>query len=138
MEFIVSDKITPEDQEELLSGLREYNRQFIDVSGWGDSGVYARDENGKMTGGLIGQRKGEWLCIKYLWVSSAVRGTGLGRTLIKTAEENAKQKGCLNAMVDTFSFQALPFYQKQGYQLQMTLEDYPYKGMQGHYLSKKL
>jgi hypothetical protein len=34
--------------------------------------------------------------------------------------------------VDTFSFQALPFYQKLGYQLQMSLPDFPHAGMQRH------
>lgn len=29
--------------------------------------------------------------------------------------------GCSHVLVDTFSFQALPFYQKLGYQLQMSL-----------------
>ncbi|TAT62246.1 N-acetyltransferase, partial [Enterobacter cloacae] len=36
------------------------------------------------------------------------------------------------------SFQARPFYEKQGYQLQMSLQDYPYPGMQRHYLTKAL
>ena len=33
---------------------------------------------------------------------------------------------------------ARPFYEKQGYQLQMSLQDYPYPGMQRHYLTKAL
>ena len=32
----------------------------------------------------------------------------------------------------------VPFYEKQGYQLQMSLQDYPYPGMQRHYLTKPL
>ncbi len=31
-----------------------------------------------MQGGLIAKRKGNWLCIEYLWVSEATRGRGLG------------------------------------------------------------
>ncbi len=138
MELTVTQTVTPEDQEELLNGLRVYNSQFIDASGWGRLGVYARDENGKMTGGLIADQKGEWLCIQYLWVSDAMRGSGLGTKLMAAAEHQAKEMGCLNAMVDTVSFQALPFYQKKGYQLKMTLEDFPQKGMQRHYLAKAL
>lgn len=37
----------------------------------------------------------------------------------------AKQMECLFAQVDTFRFQALPFYQKEGYQQQMSLPDFP-------------
>ena len=53
------------------------------------------------------QRKGEWLNIDYLWVSDTVRGTGVGSQLIKTAEEEARRKGCTHALVDTVSFQIL-------------------------------
>ena len=91
-----------------------------------------------MLGGLIGVRKGDWLNIDYLWVSETVRGSGVGSKLIKTAEEEARRKGCKHALVDTASFQARPFYEKQGYRLQMSLQDYPYEGMQRHYLAKAL
>ncbi len=33
---------------------------------------------GVMQGGLIAKRKGNWLCIEYLWVSETTRGRGLG------------------------------------------------------------
>jgi GNAT superfamily N-acetyltransferase len=91
-----------------------------------------------MTGGLIGTCKSEWLSISYLWVSEAMRGSGLGTELIRAAEREAVKQGCQQSLVDTFSFQALPFYQKQGYVLQMTLNDFPEKGIQRHYLTKTL
>ena len=91
-----------------------------------------------MRGGLIAKRKGSWLCIEYLWVSEASRGSGLGSELMYEAESQARSRGCSHMLVDTFSFQALPFYQKLGYQLQMSLPDFPHAGMQRHYLSKVL
>ena len=139
MQLSVTNNITEEDKAELLNGLRSHNRQFIDFSTvGGDIAVYARDDNGVMTGGLIGNRKGEWLNIDYLWVNSDVRGCGLGGKLMSAAEKQARQQGCLHALVDTFSFQARPFYEKQGYQLQMSLPDFPHVGMARHYLSKAL
>lgn len=134
----VTTEITAQDQEELLDGLRAYNTPFITNREWGSLGIFCRDADEKMTGGLIGSRKGEWLCISYLWVSETMRGSGLGTELMRTAENEALKLGCLNAMVDTFSFQALPFYQKQGYDLKMTLDDFPEKGIQRHYLTKAL
>lgn len=139
MHLNTTDAVTPQEKEELLTGLRTYNGQFLDLSTFsGDIGVYVRDDKGVMLGGLIGVRKGDWLNIKYLWVSDAVRGSGVGRQLIKTAEDEARRKGCTHALVDTVSFQARPFYEKQGYQLQLSLQDYPYPGMQRHYLTKTL
>ncbi len=99
---------------------------------------YSRDEQAVMRGGLIAKRKGNWLCIEYLWVSEATRGSGLGRELMQEAERQAQALGCSHLPVDTFSFRALPFYQKLGYQLQMSLPDFPHAGMQRHYLSKTL
>ncbi|HGH3374824.1 GNAT family N-acetyltransferase [Kluyvera ascorbata] len=138
MPFEIKEVITLEDKEELLDGLRAYNRQFVDPSGWGDVCVYLRDAQGTMQGGLIGQRKGQWLSIDYLWVSDSVRGSGVGSQLINTAEQTARQKGCQYALVDTISFQALPFYQKKGYTLKTTLDDFPLEGMARHYLTKAL
>lgn len=90
-----------------------------------------------MTGGLIADRKGLWLCIDYLWVSEQARGAGLGSQLVRLAEQESVQLGCLHSLVDTFSFQALPFYEKQGYVLQMSLPDFPITGAQRHYLIKR-
>ena len=139
MQLSITDTITEHEQEELLQGLRVYNSQFISFSRVAsDIAVYARDEGGKMRGGLIGNRQGEWLNIKYLWVSDEKRGSGLGRQLMQAAEGEAKRQGCRHALVDTFSFQARPFYEKQGYELTMTLDDFPYPGIQRHYMSKAL
>ena len=139
MQLTITDTITEQDQEELLQGLRAYNGQFIDFTlVGGDIAVYARDDSGKMRGGLIGRRVGEWLDIKYLWVCSETRTSGLGTQLIQMAEAEAKRQGCRHSLVDTLSFQARPFYEKQGYQLKMTLDDFPYQGMQRYYLSKAL
>ncbi|MBW4238313.1 GNAT family N-acetyltransferase [Enterobacter roggenkampii] len=139
MHLSITDNVTTQEKEELLTGLRAFNGKFLDLTNFsGDVGVYVRGENGTMLGGLIGVRKGDWLNIDYLWVSDTVRGTGVGSQLIRTAEEEARRKGCKHALVDTASFQARPFYEKQGYQLQMSLQDYPYPGMQRHYLAKAL
>lgn len=139
MHLSITDNVTSEEKEELLTGLRAYNAQFLDLSNFsGDTGVYVRDDNGVMLGGLIGVRKGDWLNIDYLWVSESVRGSGVGSQLIKAAEDDARRKGCRHALVDTVSFQARPFYEKQGYRLKMSLQDYPYEGMQRHYLAKNL
>lgn len=136
--FTLTHQQNDDDREELLAGLGAYNRQFISRENWGPLSVSHRDAEGVLRGGLIASRKGNWLCIDYLWVDETLRGSGLGRTLMEAAEQEAVELGCLFALVDTFSFQALPFYQKQGYQQQMSLPDFPQAGMQRHYLTKTL
>ncbi|ANG90945.1 GNAT family N-acetyltransferase [Enterobacteriaceae bacterium 155047] len=139
MQLNITHHVTPQDKEELLTGLRAYNAQFLNLANFsGDIAVYARDENGVLTGGLIGTRKGDWLNIDFLWVSEGARGSGLGSQVINAAEEEARRQGCRHALVDTASFQARPFYEKQGYALQFSVQDYPHEGMQRHYLAKRL
>ncbi|GKW38381.1 GNAT family N-acetyltransferase [Pectobacterium carotovorum] len=137
MELIVTHDIIDSDREELFAGLRSYNCQFINPTSFGQIGIFHRNSAGTMTGGLIATRKGLWLCIDYLWVGEESRGLKLGSALVKEAEQEAIRLGCRHALVDTFSFQALPFYEKQGYQLQMSLPDFPEEGMFRHYLIKK-
>ena len=58
-------------------------------------------------------------------------------TLLQAMENTAKKKGAKYAEVDTFSFQALPFYQKQGFEVFGTLENYPISDKK-YYLNKVL
>ena len=86
--------------------------------------------------GLGGETYSGWLFIRYLWVSDALRGKGIGRELMGSAEARALERGCHSAWVDTFSFQAPGFYPKLGYQVFGEL-DYP-PGHKRIFLQKRL
>ncbi|MDH2394796.1 GNAT family N-acetyltransferase [Providencia rettgeri] len=137
MNIIIAHEITTEDKEELLAGLRSFNTQFLNADRFGSLGIYFKNDDGVMLGGLLASVKANWLCIGYLWVSESARNDGLGRELMYTAEREAIKLGCIHSLVDTFSFQALPFYEKLGYVKQMSLPDFPETGMQRHYLTKR-
>ncbi|WP_272523753.1 GNAT family N-acetyltransferase [Providencia sp. PROV230] len=137
MNIIIAHEITTEDKEELLAGLRSFNTQFLNADRFGSLGIYFKNDDGVMLGGLLASVKANWLCIDYLWVSESARNDGLGRELMYTAEREAIKLGCIHSLVDTFSFQALPFYEKLGYVKQMSLPDFPEIGMQRHYLTKR-
>lgn len=136
MQIQITNTVTEDDQNTLLTGLRAYNLQFLKTTNFGDLAVYWRDEHQVIQGGLIGKIKGEWLCIEFLWMHESLRKGGYGTKLMQAAERAACERGCRHALVDTMSFQALPFYQKNGYQLQLTLENFPEPGSARHYLSK--
>ncbi len=108
MTLIITKSINPDDQQELFAGLRQYNQQYLDAAQFGDLGIYSRDAQGVMQGGLIAKRKGNWLCIEYLWVE-ATRGRGLGSELMQEAEQQAQAQGCSHLLVDTFSFRRCRF-----------------------------
>ena len=52
-------------------------------------------------------------------------------------EAEAIRRGCKGAYLDTFSYQARPFYEKLGYEVFGTLDDYP-TGHQRFYMRKRL
>ena len=55
---------------------------------------------------------------------------------MRAAEQEARDRGCSHAHCDTYDFQALPFYQKLGYQVFGQLEDYP-AGHTRYFLQKR-
>jgi len=91
------------------------------------------DDRGNVTGGFWGATMFEWLHIGMLFVPEAMRGQGVGSALVITAEAEARRRGCRGAHVDTFSFQAAPFYKRLGFSLFGVLEDYPPGHSQLHF-----
>jgi ribosomal protein S18 acetylase RimI-like enzyme len=77
--------------------------------------VFARDADGSIIGGLLADTYWQYLEIHKLWVSEAHRKAGHASRLINAAGAEARRRGCEHAFLDTFSFQALGFYQKLGY-----------------------
>lgn len=89
--------------------------------------VFIRDsESGRVIAGLKGSTHWEWLRIKLLAVHKAARKKGFGTKLLEAAEKEAIERGCKYAFVDTYSFQALPFYKKCGYEVFGELPEYPH------------
>lgn len=79
----------------------------------------------------------EWLEISVLWVDEALRRHGIGRQLMHMAETQARQRERRFAKLSTASYQAPGFYQKLGYRLYGTLEDFP-RGDTAYYYWKAL
>ncbi|MBE1275685.1 GNAT family N-acetyltransferase [Enterovibrio baiacu] len=137
MEFHIVNDPNADDIMDVRRGLIAFNDPFVEDAQDIDVGVYAVDDAGKRVGGIVSKIWGNWMYIRFLWVDPALSGSGLGTQLMKRMEDYAIAQGCHSAWVDTLSFQAKPFYEKCGYQCQMTLNDYPV-AHQLHFLTKKL
>lgn len=138
-EFVFSLEKEPKSQDlaTLIQGLTDHAISIVDVPGFTPIGIFARDEQGLIQGGITGKFNWNWLQIDLLWVDPALRAHGLGSQLLERLEIAASEYGCVLAHLDTFSFQASEFYQKRGYIPFATLEDYP-PGHQRIYLRKTL
>lgn len=87
--------------------------------------VLLRDESGAVIGGLVGVTGWSWLYTQNLAVPPALRGTGWGTRLLHAAEAEARARGCIGARLDTYTFQARGFYEKQGYRVVGAIPDCP-------------
>lgn len=99
--------------------------------------ILIRDKRNSIVGGVIGYAMGGWLLVDLLWVEESLRNKGYGTKLVKMVENEAVRLGCKYAHLETFSFEARPFYEKHGYTLFATLDNYP-DGHSKHFLKKKL
>lgn len=115
---ILPDEPTADEREQLLKLLLDFNGlhtgHLIDRP---DLGILLRQpETGEIIGGLYASDEYNWLFIKYLIVPETLRGKGLGAELMRQAERVARGRGCRGLFLDTFDFQAKPFYLKLGYE----------------------
>jgi GNAT superfamily N-acetyltransferase len=127
----------PRDVEALANGLTQHALPTTGRPGFQPLAVFARDGQGALVGGAHGQVNWNWLHVGLLWVAPELRRTGLGSRLLDSIERAARERGCTNAHLDTFSYQARPFYERHGYTLFATLEDYP-PGQRRYFLRKAL
>jgi len=109
----------------LLEGLYHYNVEQTarDDGQW--LAIFLRDETDRIVAGLHGWTWGGWMKVSFLWVSPQQRRQGRGRQLLLMAEAEARKRGCYNATLNTFSFQAPEFYRKFGYRIVATIEGLP-------------
>ncbi|HUQ47135.1 MAG TPA: GNAT family N-acetyltransferase [Gemmatimonadaceae bacterium] len=137
MSATVETNASAQDIAVVQAGLRQFNIAFIGDPHEEAVNVFVRDENGGVVGGLLGHIKWKWLYVSKLWISDEHRGRGHGVDLMKAAEDYARSRGCIGSYLDTFEYQARPFYEKIGYEMFGTLEGYP-PGYRQFFLSKSL
>lgn len=121
----------------IAKGLTDHALPVTGVPGFNPIAVVAREGSGDLVGAVSGTINWNWLHVALFWIAADARRGGLGSTLLRRLEEVAVQRGCTNAHLDTFSYQARPFYERHGYTLFATLDDYP-TGHKRFFLRKQL
>jgi len=97
---------------------------------------FVRNEQQEIVAGISGWTWAQACEIRDLWVHPTLRGQGYGQSLLKSAEQEAHLRGCKVILINSYSFQAPAFYQKNGYELVWQLNDFP-PGHQYCYLVKR-
>ncbi len=133
----VEPQPSADDVRALGGGLTEHALATTGTAGFEPVGVFARSADATIVGGITALINWNWLHVSLVWVAAPLRGTGLGHRLLTMIEEIGIRRGCRNVHLDTFSYQARPFYERHGYTLFATLEDYP-PGQQRFFMRKAL
>jgi ribosomal protein S18 acetylase RimI-like enzyme len=128
-EALRQDRIT------VVNGLLEFNKKTSLVLDY--IWVFMRDRKDRVVGGVLAYTFGDWLHIEILWVEESFRNKGNGTKLLRMAENEAVKRGCKHVDLDTMSWQARPFYEKHGYTVFATLDNYP-EGHRRHFMKKDL
>ena len=121
----------------LGDGLAEHALPITGRPGFQPLAVFARDADGRLVGGISAHVNWNWLHVSLVWLEESRRRAGLGSRLLAALEAAAIERGCTQAHLDTFSYQARPFYERHGYRVFATLEDYP-TGHQRFFMRKAL
>lgn len=126
-----------QDLDVVNAGLSAFNDRVLGSQQYEPMRLLVRDANGQVVGGLLGELYYNWLYIAVLWLHEDIRGGGIGRRLMATAEEYAASRGRTHVHVDTLDFQAPLFYQRLGYTVWGELGPYG-NGHTRYYLKKTL
>lgn len=136
MDLEVTDISGGADFQAVQDGLEAYNASVAPDATPTPLNVYVR-EHGTLLGGLCGQTFWDWLWVGQVWVEEARRSEGIGRSLMDAAEGEARRRGCNHVFLDTVSVQAPGFYEKLGYRVVGTLEEFP-PGERKFFMTKDL
>ncbi|AGY59529.1 GNAT family N-acetyltransferase [Gloeobacter kilaueensis] len=129
----IQDNPDQAELDALYGQLRAYNAPYIGEATPERLAVVLKDDQGQLAGGVHASTALGWLDVYQLWVRADLRGQGYGKALMQAVEQAARERGCTQVLLDTFSFQAPGFYQKLGYQIVAVLE----YGEHHRYLLKK-
>lgn len=90
----------------------------VAATGYSDGQLFAfaiSNEAGETIAGINGHTWGGCCEVTNLWVHEGHRGSGLGSTLMQSAEAEAVRRGCERMTLLTHSFQAPQFYERLGF-----------------------
>jgi ribosomal protein S18 acetylase RimI-like enzyme len=121
----------------VRAGMRRHTESRVPWAEYSDVSLIGRDDDGMVIAAALGETGRGWLHVSVVWVEERSRGRRLGTQLVNAMEAEAIRRGCHGAYLDTFSYQARPFYEKLGYEVFGTLENYP-PGHQRFYMRKRL
>ncbi len=135
--FAITDVPDPEVRIAIGGALKQFNETQVGPNQRHPLVVVVRDKAGAAVGGLWGMTEHGWLFTELLFIPADLRGQGIGTRVMEMAEREGISRGCHSAWLDTFEWQARPFYERIGYECFGELPDYPV-GFSRFFMKKSL
>ena len=126
-EFVIQTDPAPEQVQYLEDRIYEFNSSVTRITDGEWLAIFVRDDTGQVIAGICGNTWGGCCEIRQFWVEEAQR----------SAEHEARRRGCNQIFLMTFTFQAPGFYAKRGFKTIASVDDYP-RGHQNLLLRKRL
>ncbi|OPA88078.1 GNAT family N-acetyltransferase [Pseudomonas fluorescens] len=112
----VSDQHSAEAELVLGSALAVFNEAATGYNDRRPLTVLIKDPaTGQILGGINGKTTLGMAFLDLFHLPESLRGSGLGSQLLHAFEDEARRRGCANAVLYTLSFQAPGFYEKHGW-----------------------
>jgi GNAT superfamily N-acetyltransferase len=99
----------------LSKELDEHNFAAVGASNLSEFTVKVEDSAGDLVAGLSGWTWATCAGIGMVWVREDQRKAGWGARMLEAAEHLARERGCRQLLVSSFTFQAPEFYRRHGY-----------------------
>jgi len=125
LEIVLTTDAPIEVRDLILKNIHQANEDALGPSDMKLLRLVLQDAEGKPLGGMWARTSYRWLFIELLAVPHALRGRGVGRELLRQAEEEARKRGCIGAWLDTHSARARRLYERCGYKAFGEIPDYP-------------
>jgi GNAT superfamily N-acetyltransferase len=123
------------DEQVLKDRIGQWNISVTGLRDYAPANFFLRDGDGAMHGGVLAYVWGSTLHVDILWVDEDLRGAGWGVRLLTAAHDEGRDRGARTAFLDTFDWQARPFYERLGYRVVAKVKDVP-PGHSRYYMLK--
>ena len=114
--YELTDSPPPDAFQKLWGPLLKFNEHAVGNASARTLAILLKEPTtDKLVGGLWARSLWGSLYIDMMFVPEALRGKGVGTSLLRQAEQEAIRRGCRDMWTDTYAFQARPFYEKAGF-----------------------
>jgi N-acetylglutamate synthase-like GNAT family acetyltransferase len=134
--MMAAPDITTAEEDAFKEALGTWNMEVTGLRDYAPVNQVLKDEAGTIRGGVLAYVWGKWLHVETVWIEEEFRGQDWGTRLLEAVHLEGKAKGAEAAFLDTFDWQARPFYERFGYEVVATVE-MP-AGHERYFMSKRL